>query len=67
MSEFGNYLQDPVFFNNLYKYAYNFAKIDNQKYIDLEVAIGIKIFILHKLLYKDLIITVLINKIIILY
>jgi len=41
LPELENYLLDPVFFKNLYKYAYNFARIDNQKYIDLEVAIGI--------------------------
>ncbi|ORX51010.1 DUF298-domain-containing protein [Piromyces finnis] len=41
LPEFESYLLDPVFFNNLYKYAYNFSKIDNQKYIDLEVAIGL--------------------------
>jgi DCN1-like protein 4/5 len=41
LPELENYLLDPVFFKNLYKYAYNFARIDNQKYIDLEVAIGL--------------------------
>ncbi|OUM65960.1 hypothetical protein PIROE2DRAFT_22851, partial [Piromyces sp. E2] len=41
LPELENYLQDPIFFNNIYKYAYNFSKIDNQKYIDLEVAIGL--------------------------
>lgn len=41
MFEFENYLKNPAFFNSLYKYAYNFSKVDNQKYIDLEVAIGL--------------------------
>jgi len=40
MFEFEDYLKNPAFFSSLYKYAYNFSKIDNQKYIDLDVAIG---------------------------
>jgi len=41
MTEFESYIRDPIFFNNLYRYAYKFSKIDNRKYIDLEVAIGL--------------------------